>query len=101
MEGEWVLNFKTVGKRVTLDLTIDIEGSNTIIRCKEGAFVVNKKDNLIGWQMKVPVMEGMAPADFRGKMKDQDSLHGILVIHDEPYHGGAVKWSASRKRLTH
>ena len=101
MEGEWILSFKTVGERVTLDLTIDVEGSNTLVRCSGKAFHSNESDYLIGWEMEVPVMDGMATASFRGRMKDRDSMYGILLIDEHPYAGRAVKWSASRKRLNH
>ena len=101
MEGEWILSFKTVGERVTLDLTIDVEGSNTLVRCSGKAFHGNESDDLIGWEMEVPVMNGMATASFQGRMKDLDSMYGILLINEYPYDGRAVKWSASRKRTTH
>ena len=99
LDGSWQLDFKTVGKRVKLELVLQSDGKKVVAKCGEVSFKVLWEDQDLSWELGVPVMNGIRLATFKGSFVDENKLSGILVISEAPYAGRAVKWTA--RRITH
>lgn len=100
ISGEWIVDYKTLGKRVQQEITIVQVGNRALVTSTDGGFEISiSDDRQVSWFLDVPALHGSMLATFRGNIEGTDRMSGILLMSKYPLNGRAVRWKAKRRKV--
>lgn len=97
IEGEWKLQFRTVGKRVEWTFRMQVDQTDTAAWCQGKEVQLSYTEGMWHWKLEVQALLGSKVAEFYGNLNGVDKMSGILLIPPDPHESKAVKWKAIRR----
>ncbi len=96
LSGKWQLSYQMPDGKETLEIQVHQSGDIAQVDSRIGKFEMQIKQVVVSWSYPVNLKKGEELASFKGMIKNDQMMKGVLMLNEGVYAGRAVRWKAER-----